>query len=285
MIPRKLICGFALFGMVVLASIGLTAHAADKKIKEPEAGRAWADRSKVLKRKGDWKALKTLAEDELKTFPRSFAAWSDLGEACGYLIEFDCATRAYRQAAGIRPGSEVTWSRLGAIYRKTGRLDDAIKAYKKVLGINKNSAENWNRLGFVHHELRQYPSAVEAYRKALSINPGYPHAWFNLGITYNSLKQYEKAIVAFNEATLSNGMGAVWPHIGYSYLALKRYPDATRAYEEAVRMNPDDSGAWYNLGVTYAYLGRRDMVKRVHSALQELDSALAEDFFRRFVLP
>lgn len=285
MIPRKVIFWSILFGMVISASPGLTANTTDKITGSVKADQEWKFRSIPFKEGKNWKALKTLAEEELKTSPKNFAVWSDLGEACGFLEEFDCAIRAYRQATGIRPGAEVTWSSLGEIYRKTGRLDDAIKAYKKALGINKNSAENWNRLGFVHHELQQYPSAVEAYRKALSINPGYPHAWFNLGITYNSLKQYEKAIVAFNEATLSNGMGAVWPHVGYSYLALKRYPEAIKAYEEAVRMNPDDSGAWYNLGVTYAYLGRRDMVKRVHLALQKLDSELAESFFQRFVLP
>jgi tetratricopeptide (TPR) repeat protein len=291
MIPHKLIFWLALSGMVILPGLAFTASTADIKkrdaagISAEDADREWGKQSTALKDKGAWNSLKTLAEDQLKTRPNSFAAWNDLGEACGNLKEFDCAIRAYRQAVAIRPGSEASWEHLGEAYRKTGELDDALKAYQKALGRNKNSAENWNRLGFVHHELQQYQPAIRAYRTALRINPEYAPAWLNLGIAYNNLKQYGKAVVAFNEATRSNGMGAVWSHVGYSYLALKRYPEAIKAYEEAVRMNPNDTDAWYNLGVVYAYLGRRDMIKRVHSAIQKLDLDLAESFFQRFVLP
>jgi tetratricopeptide (TPR) repeat protein len=283
--------GFLAAGAVVLSWITLPVVAIDKEPRGSEAAasggvdREWNQRSAPLKSKADWKGLKALAEEYLTGSPRSFPALADLGNACVKLEELDCAIHAFRQAAAIQSKSELPWKQLAEIYRRTGQLAEAASAYQKALAINGKSAENWNRLGFVQHELGQSQLAVQAYRKALSLNPDYASAWFNLGIAHNSLKQYDKAVSALTEVTRPGNMNAAWSHLGYAQLGLKQYPQAVAAYEEAVRVDPDDSGAWFNLGLAYAQLGRKDMVRRVHASLRKLAPELASTFFERFMLP
>ena len=285
MITRKLICCFALIGMVIPAGYGFTAHAADKKTEEPEANQESTSQSKAFKGKKDWKALKSLSEEELKVFIESPVEWRNFGIACSNLQDINCAIRVYSWFASIRTESEVVWSRLGSLYRQAGQPGNALKAYQKALGVNKNSVRNWNHLGFVHNELRQYKHAIQAYQAALSIDPKYANAWFNLGIAYNNMRQYDKAISAFNEATKSENMGAVWSHVGYSYLALKRYADAINSYEAAVQVAPDDSDAWYNLGIAYAQVGRADMAMRTYLSIKKRKPKLAGNFYRKIIVP
>lgn len=286
MITRKLICCFALIGVVTQTDYGFTAHAADKKTEEPEANQEWTNRSKASKGKKDWKVLKSLSEEELKAFIESPVEWRDSGIACSNLQDINCAIRVYSWLASIRTDSEVVWSRLGSLYRQVEQPDNALKAYQKALGVNKNSVRNWNHLGFAHNELQQYKHAIQAYQAALNIDPKYANAWFNLGIAYNNMRQYDKAVSAFNEATKSDNMSAVWSHVGYSYLALKRYADAINAYEAAVRGGaPDDSDAWYNLGIAYAQAGRADMAMRTYLSIKKRKPKLAENFYREIIVP
>jgi DNA-binding SARP family transcriptional activator len=50
-------------------------------------------------------------------------------------------------------------------------------------------------------------------------------------------------------------------------------------------LKPKDAHAWYGLGKTYAACGERARVIEVYQKLKGLDSGLADDFFRRYVLP
>lgn len=52
-----------------------------------------------------------------------------------------------------------------------------------------------------------------------------------------------------------------------------------------VNAQPKNAAAWYNLGVDYSAMGRKDQVMEVYRRLKGLDAALAEEFFPKVVLP
>ncbi len=73
--------------------------------------------------------------------------------------------------------------------------------------------------------------------------------------------------------------------LGTAYGILKHYGQATQALREALRIQPENAGAWYNLGVTYYRQGQRDKVREIYQTLRKLDPARADKYFNAFILP
>ena len=59
----------------------------------------------------------------------------------------------------------------------------------------------------------------------------------------------------------------------------------SKPHEEAVRLKPGYAEALYNLGVAYAQKGDRTKVTQVYEKLRQANPELADQFFRKVVLP
>jgi tetratricopeptide (TPR) repeat protein len=73
--------------------------------------------------------------------------------------------------------------------------------------------------------------------------------------------------------------------LGNTYHELKQHAHAIHAYREALHIQPENPGAWYNLGVNYALLGERGKIRGVYQALRKLDPSRAERYFNAYMLP
>ena len=60
---------------------------------------------------------------------------------------------------------------------------------------------------------------------------------------------------------------------------------AIESYQQALRIDPENSAAWYNLGAAYTYLGQRSKVIEIYQRLKGLDANWADKFFSNFVMP
>jgi len=52
-----------------------------------------------------------------------------------------------------------------------------------------------------------------------------------------------------------------------------------------LRISPEHTGAWVNLGVAYKTSGQTSKVMEVYKRLKTIDPAKADDFFNKVVLP
>lgn len=191
-----------------------------------------------------------------------------------------------RRWTKAQPGSGRAWFSLGFAYDKAGQFAKAIEAYQQALRINPEVADAWNNLGIAYDNAAQYAQAVEAYQHALRINPEQAEAWNNLGAVYGKAGQYAKTIEASQQALRINPEYAnAWYNLGNAYSNADQYAKAIEAFQQALRINPEHASAWYNLGVTYARSGENGSVLDVYKRLKTLDSARAERFFNRFVIP
>jgi Flp pilus assembly protein TadD len=60
-----------------------------------------------------------------------------------------------------------------------------------------------------------------------------------------------------------------WFSLGVAYFELGRHRESIEAFRETLRLKPDDAKAWYNLGLAYEKLGRyREEIKAYREALR-----------------
>jgi tetratricopeptide (TPR) repeat protein len=95
--------------------------------------------------------------------------------------------------------------------------------------------------------------AVAALEKLVQANPGNPALHYNLGVAYERRDQYEKAREQYEEAIkVKQDFGDAFLAIGNTFMAQKNFNDAITPLVKAVELLPQNYGAAYNLGASYA---------------------------------
>ncbi len=54
---------------------------------------------------------------------------------------------------------------------------------------------------------------------------------------------------------------------------------------EAVRIEPEKTSGWYNLGEAYSRQGQQDKVLEIYQTLRKLDLQIASAYSNAFILP
>jgi tetratricopeptide (TPR) repeat protein len=224
----------------------------DPKSADPRHGLAWLNQTLALEKKGDWRRLLKLSQQETRRNPSNAAAWFNVGIASCNLKQYSQAVNAYREAIRHHAGYADAWHKLGAAYANLKDYDNASQAYEDALRMDPDNGEAWYDLGNTYHNLKKYAHTIHAYRHALQIDRENSRAWYKLGVTYDELKLHGEAV---------------------------------EAYRKAVALQPENTDAWYNLGVDYAILDERDRIREIYQTLRKLDSSRAERYFNTYILP
>lgn len=220
--------------------------------KPNESSLSWLNRAIQLEKRKDWVGLFRHAQAWKLAQPEVAEAWFALGNALRRSGRANVAIDAFQQALSLNPEYAAAWNNLGIAYDNSGQTTKAINAYQQALRIDPEDSMAWNNLGMAYDDLGQTAKAIDAYQQALRYDPEYAGAWNNLGTAYGKSGQINKAIEAF---------------------------------QQALRLDPEDTAAWKNLGIAYSISGQRSKVTEAYRRLKELDPKLADEFFRKYVLP
>lgn len=77
------------------------------------------------------------------------------------------------------------------------------------------------------------------------------NAFYSFGLTDNATREYQAAVKMKPEYS------DAWNNLGLSLTAQGKYVQARSALENATRINPEDPEGWYNLGYTLGMLGNK----------------------------
>lgn len=139
----------------------LAARGGKPRAKAPAAESAearWLRRVSEARAKKDWFGTLTLAQQWVRSMPRSARAWQELGDA----------------------------------YQAINRPRRAIPAYQQAVRYNAESFDTWLNLGASYLALNQHDRSLEASQEALRIKPGDARATYNLGAAYFGQGQHDK---------------------------------------------------------------------------------------------
>lgn len=130
----------------------------------------------------------------------------------------------------------------------------------------------------------QDAEAVLAFMEAVRLDPDLPEAHFRLALGYESLNKREEAEAEYKRAAetykhyLEENDNDAEAHynLGQTYANLGRYSDAIREYREATRLKRDDPDMYYDLGVAHTKLAQYDAAAVAFSKSLEIDP----DYYR-----
>ena len=190
--------------------------------------------------------------------------------------EYEVALEFYNQAIELDPKSSQAFHNKSIALGELGRLKEALTAYDQAIRLDPKDSYALLMKGNALNNLSRYEEAIQIYDEALRIYPNsFESYYFVFGKIYalDKLDRYEEVIQAYDKILPipENIKPEVVASADYSYinalLKLGRYEEALRVYDKATWINPTNSQAFYNKGITLEKLGRYE------EALQEYRNA------------
>lgn len=248
-------------------------------------GQSWQDllmRGVALHKAGKLAEAEKLYDKVLKYNRGSGDALNLKGAIASSRGQHAAALKLYDAAIALMAAvPEAHFNRAGAL-AALGRNEEALASYAKAIKLNPRYGDAYLNAGLAHHKLGQLEQAVAAFRKAVEFSPNDPRGPYNLGVCLQeSLPGADaglraaltaEATAAFERAlALDPGSAAVLYGFATLYSENGDHARAAALVEAALRIRPEWSDAWNNLGNHYEGLGRRP------EAVAAFDRALALD--------
>jgi putative inorganic carbon (HCO3(-)) transporter len=145
-------------------------------------------------------------------------------------------------------------------------IHKAVDAYKKGVEINPGNSYYWGNLGRVYTMLGRYEdpkyfqNAIENYQMSIDKAPVTGLFYNNIIELYLSLNMPDKAAPYMVKLDVYDKKLASGSHfmLGNIYFGQKQLNEAEVEYRRSVELDPDNSQAYYNLGVVCAAKKNRD---------------------------
>ncbi len=239
-------------------------------------------RGVALHKQGRIAEAEKLYDKVLKLNPRGGDVLNLKGVIASGRGQHAAALKLFDRVVALMPAlPEAHFNRAGAL-TSLGRLDDALAAYGKAIALRPGYADAHMNAGLVHHKMGQRDAAIAAFRAAIRFSPNDPRGPYNLGVCLQeSLAGADAATratltaearTAFERAlALDPGSAQVLYAFATLYSDSGDHARAAQLVEAALRVRPDWSDAWNNIGNHYEGMGRRD------SAVAAFDRALKLD--------
>ena len=229
-----------------------------------------------------YEAAMVLAPDNQELLPLAAMAWFDAGESMKAKV-------LARRATEESPDSPGGWKARGRIAEAEKRPRDAIEAYRKAFELDETQTDVAARVGQIYLSLgdnvnaRKFMGAVASdpdtapeilynyglslqrdgahelalrpLRKVVERQPGMGAAWRALATSLRQTKRYAEAARAYGQAFILDSDARLAFQQGYCLQHCERPLEAAVAYEKAMELDPADTKARYNHGLSLMAAG------------------------------
>ena len=233
--------------------------------------------------------------------PGNLYAYKMAGDACVAMGDFDRARRRYSELIKVNensllrldPAEMEKVKKIMKVFPETykdvarlldeERLDEAEVILKKRLSLNPSDYIAMTHLGILYQERGDRKNALRLFKSAIKTSPDYPVSHLYLGRLYFLMRKDNDAIA---ELELFKKNMRLLPKMDSDtkemyidslfYLAdvnftLKEYPQARTELDEILKLDPQEEGAYYDLGVYYyVYEHSRPSAYKAFSRVIEL---------------
>lgn len=242
---------------------------------------AWGALSTAHSQLGDNEFGITALQKVTESTPDSAKAWYHLGIIYGLSDRYENAVAALTRATELDPNYAAAWQTLGATHNRQEQYELALAAATKVVELRPDDAEAWYRLGIAYGKVGRLEDKVAALKKAGSINPDLMNVYGALSDTHYSQAEINQLALEFSlkRIELMPENSEAWYYLGISYGKLGRYEDEAVALSKATKLDPDSAEAWLALGATYNELGQNELAKHASIKLTQLRPDDAEAWY------
>ncbi|PIR52851.1 hypothetical protein COU76_04370 [Candidatus Peregrinibacteria bacterium CG10_big_fil_rev_8_21_14_0_10_49_10] len=138
------------------------------------------------------------------------------------------------------PNSHVAYNNLGSLRYRAGEREEALEYYRKSLAIRPNGMAYYN-LGQYFTEVHETEKAREAYRQALIYRPMDVKTLLNFAAMEIGTGEYQSAIHHLLRAKeIDDSLSALYYNLGVAYGKLGKREEALASLRRALEMTPGD---------------------------------------------
>lgn len=185
-----------------------------------------------------WRSSETLYSHAILVTEENYAALNNLGVVYAERGWHAEAEDLYRRALVARPEHTDALANLGRLLQESDCLDEAEELYRQAIAIDSRAVSALGNLGVLHLERGETGTARDRFLDALAVDPDHVATLENLARLYEDASNYRSA------------------------LPLR---------EHLVALRPENSHAFFLLGLIQANLGLHDEADRSLERSLELD--------------
>lgn len=158
------------------------------------------DQAEKLSGEGDLSKAAEILEQLLKSDPKDFESWTELGTLRFRQERLDAAESAYRKASELHPTYLLAWINLGKLHFAKEEYEAAVECFSQATNLDENRADAYYFLGDSYLKLRKGSLAVPALEKSLELDPiGMADAHLLLGSLYSAARYSDRAVEEYRQ--------------------------------------------------------------------------------------
>ena len=137
--------------------------------------------------------------------------------------------------------------------------DDSLSRLQQVAREQPNSIDAHGMLAEAYFKRHDFPHAETEFKRVVELEPQLAQARFDLGLTYLNEKQLDPAKAQFTQILAQDSANA-GGHYGLGLVLAEQGSDAAalEQFKTAAASNPNISGLYFDMGNSYARLGKYD---------------------------
>lgn len=157
----------------------------------------------------------------------------------------------------LYPDDPVIHNNLGWYLQQTGQYETALSEYKEAVTINPNMALTYSGILWIYGDyIGNTDSSIVWAEKMIADNPDNAWGYFYLGSAWFCRDSIDKSIRYLGRASeIAPGFNHNLYRLAHAYRSLGKYTEAIAVLEQILQNNPEETPAYYNLGVNYEGLG------------------------------
>jgi serine/threonine protein kinase len=200
-------------------------------------------------------AIKALNMDESLT--EAYTALSYISMM--YDWDWSATEKSSLRAIEISPNDAEAHSRYSWYLKNMGRFDEAIFEGQRALELDPLSVTISYRLGRIFYDARQYDRSIEQYQKTIEMDPNFTLSYLWLSYPYTQKGMYEEAIATLQKWTeQSKGWYEPLANLGVVYAYSGKRKEAGKILEELPKLKEQRIFSSYFMALIYAALNQKD---------------------------
>jgi len=162
-------------------------------------------------------------------------------------------------------------------YKKTGRASEAARVLDRIQAMEPKDAEGWIAIGRSYLLQNEAAKARFAFKKADELSDGRFEVYEEISTALYRHQRFDDALDYLEKARESNPSNVFAYNLkGIIYRQKENHPAAMMAYNHAVKLEPENAGLHYNLGVACFKSGKEKKSEVFFQKAIELDPSLRE---------
>jgi tetratricopeptide (TPR) repeat protein len=156
----------------------------------------------------------------------------------------------------------------GRLYKQQGDTASAISAYQTAVEVDATYYDAFIEVGLLF-AAQKNDLAKDYYNSAIEIRPNSIEAWYNKAMFFQETgnkdqKRYQEALTCYDKIiSIDSTFATAHFNKGFVYLEyLKDLKSSEKEFTEAVLTNPSYFMAYYNRGLVYERMGKKDEAER-----------------------